>query len=180
VSEFTYIDIFATKGIEYLLVIGFFLVLVAFWSFLNIPKKEIRKAQEEREELRRLLDVQRDRMDAELDRLRGERESMQYALLAQFQLAEQRAIAAWHAAHPEESVPPDLPTLLDWVLADRNTLVEDRRRLDYLTELVAGKPTLYRTPGADGAVCVDAGGKGFGEGGSLREAIDAARRRRAA
>lgn len=179
-SEFTYFDMFATKGIEYLLVIGFFLVLVGFWSFLNIPKKEIRKAQAEREELRRLLDVQRDRMDAELDRLRGERESMQYALLAQFQLAEQRAIAAWHAAHPDDSVPPDLPTLLDWVLAERNALVEDRHRLDYLGELVAGKPTLYRSTDANGVVCVDAGGKGFGEGRSLREALDAARGRQAA
>ncbi|MFH0990754.1 MAG: glycine cleavage system protein H [bacterium] len=30
-----YVDIFATKGIEYLLVIGFLLTLVAFWKFLN-------------------------------------------------------------------------------------------------------------------------------------------------
>jgi len=46
VNEFSYIDIFATKGFEYLLVIGFFLVLVGFWSYLNMPKKEIRKAQQ--------------------------------------------------------------------------------------------------------------------------------------
>jgi len=32
---FIYEDIFATKGIEYLLVIGYLLVLVVFWKFLN-------------------------------------------------------------------------------------------------------------------------------------------------
>lgn len=32
---FTYVDMFATKGIEYLVVIGFFIVLVAFLSYLN-------------------------------------------------------------------------------------------------------------------------------------------------
>ena len=30
-----YVDIFATKGIEYLLVIGFLLTLIIFWRFLN-------------------------------------------------------------------------------------------------------------------------------------------------
>lgn len=34
---FTYVDIFATKGIEYLLVIGFLLVLIPFWRFLRAP-----------------------------------------------------------------------------------------------------------------------------------------------
>jgi glycine cleavage system H protein len=34
---FTYVDIFATKGIEYLLVIGFLLVLIRLWKFLNTP-----------------------------------------------------------------------------------------------------------------------------------------------
>ena len=32
-----YVDIFATKGLEYLLVIGFLLTLIAFWKFLNRP-----------------------------------------------------------------------------------------------------------------------------------------------
>ena len=31
----TYVDLFATKGIEYLLVIGFLAALVFFWRFLN-------------------------------------------------------------------------------------------------------------------------------------------------
>ena len=32
---FTYVDIFATKGIEYLLVIGFLLLFILFWKFLG-------------------------------------------------------------------------------------------------------------------------------------------------
>ena len=36
---FTYVDLFATKGIEYLLVIGFLLVLVPFWRFLRVPAR---------------------------------------------------------------------------------------------------------------------------------------------
>lgn len=32
---FTYLDIFATKGIEYLVVIVFLLFIVPFWMFLN-------------------------------------------------------------------------------------------------------------------------------------------------
>jgi len=31
---FTYVDIFATKGIEYLLVIGFLLGVIGFWAHL--------------------------------------------------------------------------------------------------------------------------------------------------
>lgn len=34
---FSYVDLFATKGIEYLLVIGFLLALVLYWRFLNQP-----------------------------------------------------------------------------------------------------------------------------------------------
>lgn len=34
-EEFTYIDIFATKGIEYLLVIVFLIILIRLWKFLN-------------------------------------------------------------------------------------------------------------------------------------------------
>lgn len=36
---FSYVDIFATKGIEYLFVILFFLVLVPFWLVLHKPAK---------------------------------------------------------------------------------------------------------------------------------------------
>jgi len=36
---FTYVDLFATKGIEYLLVIGFLLVLFPFWRFLRVPAR---------------------------------------------------------------------------------------------------------------------------------------------
>jgi len=36
---FSYVDIFATKGIEYLLVIGFLGLLVFFWRFLVTPSK---------------------------------------------------------------------------------------------------------------------------------------------
>jgi hypothetical protein len=31
---FTYVDIFSTKGIEYLLVIGFLLGIMGFWAHL--------------------------------------------------------------------------------------------------------------------------------------------------
>jgi hypothetical protein len=175
-SEFSYIDIFATKGFEYLLVIGFFLVLVAFWSLLTVPKKEIRTAQAEREELRRLLDLQRERMDAEMGKLRDQRDAMQNALLAQLQLVERRALVAWNETHAETSVPPpDLVHLLDWALAEREALAEDRKRLDYLTDLVQWKTSLHSTPGPDGSIVLDAGENGSGEGATLRGAIDAAR-----
>jgi glycine cleavage system H protein len=36
---FTYVDLFATKGVEYLLVIAFLLVLVPFWRFLRVPAR---------------------------------------------------------------------------------------------------------------------------------------------
>ncbi len=36
---FTYVDIFATKGIEYLLVIGFLLALTPFWRILRAPAR---------------------------------------------------------------------------------------------------------------------------------------------
>ena len=38
---FSYVDIFATKGIEYLLVIGFLLLFVVFWEFLSRPAKRV-------------------------------------------------------------------------------------------------------------------------------------------
>jgi hypothetical protein len=176
VNEFSYIDIFATKGIEYLLVIGFFLLLAAFWSFLSVPKKEIRKAQQEREELRRLLDLQRERTESEMASLRDQRDTMQNALLARLQLFEHRAVDAWREAHPEQGSPPELGGLLDWVLAERGELVGDKKRLNYLGELAQWKPNLYRTSGPDGSVfVVDAAANGFGEGATFRGAIDAAR-----
>jgi glycine cleavage system H lipoate-binding protein len=38
-NGFTYVDLFATKGIEYLLVIGFLVVLIPFWRFLRVPAR---------------------------------------------------------------------------------------------------------------------------------------------
>ena len=179
-NEFSYIDIFATKGFEYLLVIGFFLLLVGFWTFLNSPRKEILKAESEREELRKLLELQRERMEAELGNLRGQRDDMQNALLAQLRLIEDRAVAAWNDAHPEPRQAPDLVKLLDWVLNERESLAEDRKRLDYLSRIVPSGPNLYRTPGADGSVVLEADSGGSGRGGTLREALDQARSQQAA
>jgi hypothetical protein len=34
-DAFTFVDIFATKGIEYLLVIAFLIVFVGFWKYLR-------------------------------------------------------------------------------------------------------------------------------------------------
>lgn len=174
-NEFSYIDIFATKGLEYLLVLGFFLLLAAFWWLLSVPKKEIRKAQAEREELRRLLDVQRERMETEIAELRDRRDSMQNTLLARIQLLEERALAIWNDSHAGASAPNDLLKLLDWVFAERDELVEDKRRLDYLTDLSQGQTHLHCRSESDGSVIVDASGKSSGEGATLREAIDAAR-----
>jgi hypothetical protein len=176
VSEFSYIDIFATKGFEYLLVIGFFLLLVGFWSLLTIPKKQIRTAQADREELRRLVELQRERMDTELTRLRDQHEDMQSSLLAQLQLVESKALAAWRETHADTGAPPpDLVQLLNWALAEREALAEDKKRLDYLTDLVHEKTSLYKAPGHDGAIVVEAAGLGAREGVTLRGAIDAAR-----
>lgn len=38
-ENFKYVDMFATKGIEYLLIICFLFMLVIFWRFLNKPAK---------------------------------------------------------------------------------------------------------------------------------------------
>jgi len=43
---FSYVDIFATKGIEYLLVIGFLLLFVFFWRFLSRPARKVLEAAE--------------------------------------------------------------------------------------------------------------------------------------
>ncbi len=45
-EDFHYVDIFATKHIEYLLVIGFLLLFIPFWRFLNRPAKAILKTAE--------------------------------------------------------------------------------------------------------------------------------------
>jgi|WetSurMetagenome_2_1015567.scaffolds.fasta_scaffold537465_2 hypothetical protein len=37
---FTYHDIFATKGVEYLIIIVFFIVIVAFWNFVNMDTRK--------------------------------------------------------------------------------------------------------------------------------------------
>ena len=179
-ADFNYIDIFATKGFEYLLVIGFFLVFTGFWSFLNRPRKEIREARAEREELQRLLHAQQERMTAEIEQLREQRDGMHYALLSQFQSVEQRAIAAWQEEHPGEHAPSDIGKLVDWILAERRVLAEDKQRIDYLSELTQWKPTLYRTGEASAAVIVEAGDHVSGTGVTLRDAIDAAKKKRAA
>jgi len=33
---FTFYDIFATKGIEYLIIIAFLIIIIAFWKFVNM------------------------------------------------------------------------------------------------------------------------------------------------
>ena len=43
---FSYLDIFATKGIEYLLVIGFLLLFTFFWRFLSRPARRVFEAAE--------------------------------------------------------------------------------------------------------------------------------------
>ncbi len=43
---FTYHDIFQTKGIEYLIIIAFFMVLIPFWIMINRKTKFVAKIQE--------------------------------------------------------------------------------------------------------------------------------------
>lgn len=43
---FSYVDIFATKHIEYLLVIGFLLLFILFWRYLNKPVRAAIEATE--------------------------------------------------------------------------------------------------------------------------------------
>ncbi len=33
---FTYYDMFATKGVEYLIIIVFLIIILAFWKFVNM------------------------------------------------------------------------------------------------------------------------------------------------
>ena len=46
-EQFVYSDIFDTKGIEYIIVILFFMLLIPFWRMLNRPVK-LQKAKEVR------------------------------------------------------------------------------------------------------------------------------------
>ncbi len=41
-DDFHFVDIYASKGIEYLLVIGFLIVLVFAWRYLNRPPQSER------------------------------------------------------------------------------------------------------------------------------------------
>lgn len=34
---FTFYDIFATKGIEYLIIIAFLILIIVFWKLLHMP-----------------------------------------------------------------------------------------------------------------------------------------------
>jgi len=36
-ESFKYVDLFATKGIEYIFIVGFLLILVVYWRYLNKP-----------------------------------------------------------------------------------------------------------------------------------------------
>ena len=38
-AEYTYLDIFATKGLEYIVVLLYFILFVFFSKFLDTPKK---------------------------------------------------------------------------------------------------------------------------------------------
>ena len=42
-EEFRYVDIFATKGIEYITVLGFLITFVFFWQILNRSKPNIKE-----------------------------------------------------------------------------------------------------------------------------------------
>lgn len=38
-----FVDFFATKGIEYIVVIIFFIAIIPFWKYLNAPVKNAKK-----------------------------------------------------------------------------------------------------------------------------------------
>ena len=42
-GAFSYVDIFLTKGIEYLLVIDFLLIFILFWKALTTPVEKLEK-----------------------------------------------------------------------------------------------------------------------------------------
>ena len=35
-----FVDFFATKGVEYVIVISFFILIIPFWKYLNSPAKK--------------------------------------------------------------------------------------------------------------------------------------------
>ena len=43
-AEYTYLDIFATKGLEYIVVLLYFVSFVLFSKFLDVPKKNAKKS----------------------------------------------------------------------------------------------------------------------------------------
>lgn len=45
-EQFTRVDIFDTKGMEYLMVIGYLLVLILFWQIARNPQRIVRKIRE--------------------------------------------------------------------------------------------------------------------------------------
>ena len=47
-DAYHYVDIFATKGIEYLLIIGFLVVLPFAWRFLNQTREQGRTNRQTR------------------------------------------------------------------------------------------------------------------------------------
>jgi hypothetical protein len=42
-GNFSYVDIFLTKGIEYVLVIDFLLIFILFWKALTTPVEKLEK-----------------------------------------------------------------------------------------------------------------------------------------
>ncbi len=42
-AEYTYLDIFATKGLEYMVVLAYFILFVIFTKNLETPKKKSKK-----------------------------------------------------------------------------------------------------------------------------------------
>jgi hypothetical protein len=42
-AEYTYLDIFATKGLEYMVVLAYFILFVFFTKNLEAPKKDSKK-----------------------------------------------------------------------------------------------------------------------------------------
>jgi hypothetical protein len=42
-APFSYVDIFLTKGIEYVLVIDFLLIFILFWKALTTPIEKLEK-----------------------------------------------------------------------------------------------------------------------------------------
>jgi hypothetical protein len=52
-GAFSYVDIFLTKGIEYLLVIDFLLIFILFWKALTTPIDKLEKLPQRRSRRKR-------------------------------------------------------------------------------------------------------------------------------